>query len=156
MTSCWTLLCAAALALLVESAPSSSGGSNRGFSYDLSGQSLTDLYNKRVIRAERMERPKGSNPIAARPFSHTGVRVTLEDGSRWLIHKGDNYGIDSQTVVTDAAYMGSDWKTIQTRASCGRKTVADLVAAGGADYRLLRDNCHAASKRIMKLCAAAG
>ena len=37
-------------------------------------------------------------------------RVTLEDGSRWLIHKGNGFGNSSQTVVVDVTRMSSDWK----------------------------------------------
>lgn len=98
--------------------------------------------------------------------------MTLGDGSRWLVHKGDNYGISSQTVVVDARHMGPDWTVSQSKRllvlSCaeqllcvsslqvlesknfqGRKTVSDLVRAGGPDYYLLFDNCHLASKRVM-------
>ena len=38
------------------------------------------------------------------------LRVTLDDGSQWLIHKGDNFGRSSQTVVTPAHDMSSKWK----------------------------------------------
>ncbi|CAL8354200.1 unnamed protein product [Arctogadus glacialis] len=37
-------------------------------------------------------------------------RVTLEDGSRGLIHKGNGFGHSSQTVVVDVTHMSSDWK----------------------------------------------
>lgn len=37
-------------------------------------------------------------------------RVTLADGSQWLIHKGNNFGISSPTVVVDARHMGKKWK----------------------------------------------
>ena len=38
------------------------------------------------------------------------LRVTLDDGSKWLVHKGSNYGVSSQTVVTSAGHMSSAWK----------------------------------------------
>lgn len=41
-------------------------------------------------------------------------RVTLEDGTKWLVHKGDGYGISSQTVVVDARHMSSKWKARDT------------------------------------------
>lgn len=41
---------------------------------------------------------------------HAGVVVLVEDGEdreRWLIHKGENYGKKSDTVITHASYMSS-------------------------------------------------
>lgn len=40
----------------------------------------------------------------------SAFRVTLENGAKWLVHKGDDYGISSQTVVVAAHHMGTDWK----------------------------------------------
>lgn len=37
-------------------------------------------------------------------------RVTLADGSQWLVHKGDGFGISTQTVVVAARHMSQDWK----------------------------------------------
>ncbi|XP_041843292.1 uncharacterized protein LOC121641292 [Melanotaenia boesemani] len=142
-------LCAAVLTLMAVSMETSSSGGQRSHSFDLSGQRLTDLYNSQVYNAERMRRPKGSNPSAVGPFSHSGVRVTLGDGSQWLIHKGDGYGISSQTVVTDAQHMSSAWEPISTRDFQGTKTVSDFVKAGGPNYNVLLDNCHLGSRRMM-------
>lgn len=107
------------------------------------------------------------------------VRVTLGDGSRWLIHKGKNYGTSFQTVVTSAEHMSSEWRVNlhvqseiyshpdrtrhQTLLLCvcfslqgvkvgnfqGRKTVSDFVETGGSNYNFLFDNCHWASIRMM-------
>uniref|UniRef100_A0A3P9CMA7 Uncharacterized protein n=1 Tax=Maylandia zebra TaxID=106582 RepID=A0A3P9CMA7_9CICH len=96
-----------------------------------SKQGLTDLYNSPVYKAEWMVRP------------HTGVRaVTLADGSQWLIHKGQDYGISSDTVVTSARHMSSAWKFN------GRKKVAAFVKRGGQTYNALF-NCHVASITMM-------
>ncbi|XP_040900566.1 uncharacterized protein LOC121186041 [Toxotes jaculatrix] len=145
------LLCVVALALLavtVESS-SSSGSGSRNYNYDLSGPDLTRLFNSPVRHAERVERPI-NGPLSAFGVKHSGVRVTLDDDSQWLIHKGDGYGKSSQTVVTDARHMSSAWEPSGTsRDFDGSKTVSDFVAAGGSDYRLLRDNCHHASGRMM-------
>eukprot|EP00064_Thunnus_orientalis_P024065 superscaffoldBa00009829_g24335 len=102
-----------AVTLLTVTAESSSGGGGRRtYNYDLSGSDLTRLYNSPVYHAEKMERPaKGSSG----PISYSGVRVTLEDGSLWLIHKGGRVGKDSRTVVTDARHMSSAWQSISTR-----------------------------------------
>uniref|UniRef100_A0A3Q3WU62 Uncharacterized protein n=1 Tax=Mola mola TaxID=94237 RepID=A0A3Q3WU62_MOLML len=125
---------------------------------NLSGPALTRIYNSGVYWAERMKRPlEGMNEWAAdfRVFMVTFCslfserRVTLGDGSRWLIHKGGNYGISSQTVVVNARQMGPDWRVVQSRNFQGKKTVADFVAAGGSDYSLIFDNCHMGSGRKM-------
>ncbi|XP_036393905.1 uncharacterized protein LOC118784043 [Megalops cyprinoides] len=128
----------------------SSGGGGKTYSYDLSKKSdLTKLYNSRVYEADRMKRPLDGMPFAIGPLSHSGVRVTLADGSKWLVHKGKDYGISSQTVVVDARHMSSDWKIIETKDFRGSKTVSDFVKAGGTDYSLIFDNCHDGSGRMM-------
>uniref|UniRef100_A0A3P9PFT4 LRAT domain-containing protein n=1 Tax=Poecilia reticulata TaxID=8081 RepID=A0A3P9PFT4_POERE len=149
MMFCKVLLCSAALVLLAGSVESSSGGSAGRHGYDLSGSALTNLYNKRVHLAEAMRRPLGSLPVTLGVISHCGVRVTLADGSRWLIHKGGGYGISSQTVATDARHMSSNWRVIGSKNFRGTKTVSDLVGAGGPNYRLFGDNCHDACDNIM-------
>ncbi|KAG8010911.1 hypothetical protein GBF38_013735 [Nibea albiflora] len=136
------LLLALTLTLLAVSVRSWSEG-------NLSGAELTRLYSSPVYKAERMKRPLGSSSFMIGPISHSGVRVTLADGSRWLIHKGNNYGVSSQTVVTSARHMSSDWRVVKVGDFQGRKTVGDFVATGGSDYDLLFDNCHWASIRMM-------
>ncbi|XP_069051189.1 uncharacterized protein [Lepisosteus oculatus] len=138
------------LTTLVLTVASSSGGGGGSYSYDLSRQSdLTRLYNSRVYVADRMKRPLDGWSFTLGPLSHTGVRVTLADGSKWLVHKGDGYGISSQTVVVDARHMSSKWEIIETKNFQGSKTVSDFVKAGGPGYKLLFDNCHFGSGRMM-------
>lgn len=36
--------------------------------------------------------------------------VTLADGTQYLIHKGENYGDASNTVVTQARHMSTRWE----------------------------------------------
>ncbi|KAG7469778.1 hypothetical protein MATL_G00132420 [Megalops atlanticus] len=128
----------------------SSGGGGKTYSYDLSKMSdLTKLYNSRVYEADRMKRPLDGMPFAIGALSHSGVRVTLADGTKWLVHKGKDYGISSQTVVVDARHMSSNWKIIETKNFRGTKTVSDFVKAGGTDYSLIFDNCHDGSGRMM-------
>ncbi|CAI5661499.1 unnamed protein product [Oreochromis niloticus] len=64
---------------------------------------------------------------------HQSLRVTLADESQWLIHKGQGYSISSETVVTSARHMSSDWKPVfhLSRQFNGRKKVADFVKHGG-------------------------
>ncbi|XP_056331371.1 uncharacterized protein LOC130243276 [Danio aesculapii] len=130
----------------------SSWGNDKGnsYNYDLSKMSdLRKLYNSKVFKAERMTRPLEGMSFQVGVLSHSGVRVTIEDGTIWLVHKGDGYGISSQTVVVAARHMSSNWKIVETKNFGGSKTVSDFVKAGGTDYKLLFDNCHDAANRMM-------
>ncbi|KAG7218234.1 hypothetical protein INR49_020543 [Caranx melampygus] len=151
MSSLRKLLSALALTLLVLTVESSSGGggSPPNHSFDLSGSSLTRLYNSPVHHAERMKRPLEGTSSWFGPISHSGVRVTLEDGRQYLVHKGDGYGRSSQTVVTDARHMSSAWEPVSSRDFQGTRTVSDFVRAGGSNYNLFTDNCHLGSRRMM-------
>ncbi|XP_035770178.1 uncharacterized protein LOC118455413 [Neolamprologus brichardi] len=138
-----------ALTLLALTVDASSGPGYSNYNYDRSGQDLTRLYNSPVITAERVKRPLEGMPFILGPLSHSGVRVTLGDNSQWLIHKGDGFGLSSQTVVTDARHMSSAWESVSSREFQGSKTVSDFVSAGGPNYNLLSDNCHLGSRRMM-------
>uniref|UniRef100_A0A3B4X359 Uncharacterized protein n=1 Tax=Seriola lalandi dorsalis TaxID=1841481 RepID=A0A3B4X359_SERLL len=92
-----------------------------------------------------MKRPLEGTSSWLGPISHSGVRVTLEDGTKWLVHKGDGYGRSSQTVVTDAQHMSRAWEVNFE----GTKRVSDFVSAGGSNYNLFTDNCHLGSRRMM-------
>uniref|UniRef100_A0A673L7A8 Uncharacterized protein n=1 Tax=Sinocyclocheilus rhinocerous TaxID=307959 RepID=A0A673L7A8_9TELE len=71
-------------------------GKGNSYSYDLSKMSdLRKLYNSKVFMAEMMTRPLEGMSFQLGKLSHSGVRVTLEDGTKWLVHKGDGYGISS-------------------------------------------------------------
>ncbi|WP_272581421.1 MULTISPECIES: hypothetical protein, partial [unclassified Providencia] len=143
------LLLLAMVAMVAES----SWGSDKGnsYNYDLSKMSdLTKLYNSKVFMAERMTRPLEGMTFQAGMLSHSGVRITLEDGTKWLVHKGNRYGILSNTVVVAARHMSNNWKIVETKNFHGSKRVTDFVAAGGTDYKLLFDNCHDAADRMME------
>ncbi|MEQ2258784.1 hypothetical protein XENORESO_002392 [Xenotaenia resolanae] len=148
MTFFKVLLCAA-LILQAVCGDSSSRGRRRNYRYDRSGQDLTNLFNSRVQKAERVWRPFDGQSSGRWPFYHSGVRVTVDDGSQWLVHKGKGYGLSSQTVVTDARHMSPAWRTTQTKDFDGRKTVSDFVRAGGGKYNTALDNCHWAARRMM-------
>ncbi|XP_052000141.1 uncharacterized protein LOC127656048 isoform X4 [Xyrauchen texanus] len=150
------LVLLAMLAMVTES--SWGNGKGNSYNYDLSKMSdLRKLYNSKVYKAERMTRPLEGMSFKLGILSHSGVRsssgpafrVTLEDGTKWLVHKGDGYGISSQTVVVDARHMSNNWKIVETKNFGGSKTVSDFVKAGGTDYKLIFDNCHDASGRMM-------
>ncbi|KAJ8290757.1 hypothetical protein GJAV_G00017120 [Gymnothorax javanicus] len=138
------------VAVTVVAGGSSSSSGSKGYSYDLSKMSdLTKLYNSPVHKAERLKRPMDGLSFTLGVLSHSGVRVTLADGTQWLVHKGDEYGIKSQTVVVDAKHMSSKWKIVETKDFGGSKTVSDFVKAGGTDYSLIFDNCHHGAGRMM-------
>ena len=60
------------------------------FSCEVDAQNrYTSLYNKRVVSARKMNRPLGSSGGSlGHGLPHSGVIVTLEDRSTWLVHKG--------------------------------------------------------------------
>ncbi|KAG9276294.1 uncharacterized protein LOC125802347 [Astyanax mexicanus] len=150
MMSLKIVLCLAVLATGLLLTECSWGNGQTSYNYDLSKMSdLRKLYNSKVYVADRMTRPLEGMSFQAGKISHSGVRVTLEDGTKWLVHKGNGYGISSQTVVVHARHMGSNWKIIETKNFGGSKTVSDFVKAGGTDYSLIFDNCHDASGRMM-------
>ncbi|CAG2193004.1 unnamed protein product [Mytilus edulis] len=121
------------------------------FPHDVKTQSgLTGIYNEKVTNVERMARPMGSSGGSANvPFvNHQGVRVTTDQGNQYLIHKGDGYGISSQTVVTDAKHMSNQWQSMGSRDVGGNQNVGSYVGTGGANYKLLSDNCIHGAGRI--------
>ncbi|KAG5274579.1 hypothetical protein AALO_G00137860 [Alosa alosa] len=139
----------AVLAMLVVAVHCGIGEGTNSYNYDLHKMSdLTKLYNSKVYVADRMRRPLKGTTFQIGLISHSGVRVTLKDGTKWLVHKGDAFGISSQTVVVDARHMSNTWKIIETKNFQGSKTVSDFVKAGGTDYSLIFDNCHDASGRM--------
>uniref|UniRef100_A0A8C6TGS7 Uncharacterized protein n=1 Tax=Neogobius melanostomus TaxID=47308 RepID=A0A8C6TGS7_9GOBI len=84
------------------------------------------------------------------PTSHSGVRVTLDDGQKFLIHKGRNFGVASETVITSAAHMSNKWQVKEAQDIGGTKTVGDLVKAGGEKYNIWTgQHCHGAAKDMM-------
>ncbi|KAF1388538.1 hypothetical protein PFLUV_G00091300 [Perca fluviatilis] len=143
------------LVVTVQSGSISGGSTNFNYPDNLSGSSLRNLFNSPVQRAEVVKRPLGVWPLSLftlGPISHSGVRLTLDDAesSQYLIHKGRNHGISSQTVVTSADNMSPKWRaTGQSRDFNGEKRVSDFVAAGGETYSLPRANCHDATTAMM-------
>ncbi|GCC24493.1 hypothetical protein chiPu_0002894 [Chiloscyllium punctatum] len=128
----------------VNAAPSLSSSGGGTFSHDVTSQSeLTRLYNTPVVKIELIKRPLRGVPL----IPHAGVRVTTDDGHQWLIHKGNGFGISSQTVVVDAVHMSPEWRVTAVKTVRGR-TVGDYVRVGGEAYRLFTNNCLQAAKRM--------
>uniref|UniRef100_A0A673FW69 LRAT domain-containing protein n=1 Tax=Sinocyclocheilus rhinocerous TaxID=307959 RepID=A0A673FW69_9TELE len=134
------LLLLAVLAIVSES--------SSGKSTFINFSDLKKLYNSKVYMAERFARPLDGMPFQIGILSHSGVSDST-DGSKWLIHKGDDYGKSSQTVVVDGHHMSNNWKLKEQKDFGGSKTVSDFVKAGGAEYKLLFDNCHNAANWMM-------
>lgn len=123
------------------------------FMQSLDAQSLTQLYNSKVVSAQQYLRPldfscpqwlKNALP------KHCGVVLTLANGRRWLVHKGNEYGKASQTVVVSASYMSSAWSRSVSK-TIRYSTVGDYVRAGGPNYNLVTDNSQHACNRMMNL-----
>jgi len=121
----------------------------------LGKKQLRELYNSRVVKAQRYIRPKDFCVWRFLKIKlHCGVVVTLEKAyrnvSRWLIHKGLDFGKASETVVVDARCMSAHWR-LTTEKIITKSTVSDYVKAAGPNYSLLCDNCRDACNRMMKL-----
>jgi predicted ATP-grasp superfamily ATP-dependent carboligase len=120
----------------------------------LDALTLTQLYNSKVVAAQRYERPLDNRApawIREKLPSHCGVVVTLENSrQRWLVHKGNQFGEASETVVVSASAMSSNWSLKRTK-SVRFSNVADYVKVGGKRYSLLHDNSLDACSRMMKL-----
>jgi len=118
--------------------------------------SLNQLYNNNVVKVEKWISPLNfqfGNLISG-IVTHSGVIVTLSGGERYLIHKGNEFGKKSQTVITYLDYMIGDWKKESELAVNKSKKVivGDLIKLGGANYNVFKDNCNDASERIMNYC----
>ncbi|XP_053392316.1 uncharacterized protein LOC128554998 [Mercenaria mercenaria] len=113
---------------------------------------LTQLYNSGVAKAEYVTRPMSSSDGQKRipVVHHAGVRLTLNNGDKYLLHKGPNYGKSSDTVITPASNMKqSNWTTKESAPVQG-KTVNDFMKNALPDkkYSVLRGNhCQTAAKK---------
>ncbi|KAJ0032798.1 hypothetical protein NQD34_002879 [Periophthalmus magnuspinnatus] len=96
---------------------------------------LTALYNSPVFNAEWMVTSVGNTPVLAGFIARSGVRVTLCDSSKWLIHQGPNGDI----VVSSATYLSGMWMTQCSKNFYGQKTVSDFVNAAGKPFNFLFD-----------------
>ncbi|CAF3777066.1 unnamed protein product [Rotaria sp. Silwood1] len=81
-------------------------------------QGLNSLYNQRITSLQEYRRPLEIKPIGGFDvagklnqwgINHRGQVATLENGERFLVHKGPGFGHNSQTVVVDANQMSRKW-----------------------------------------------
>lgn len=114
---------------------------------------LNHLYSAHVKFAGRFNRPlelTADEWVSQQLFYHSAVKVILENGQKFLIQKGNEYGQPSGTTVVDAKVMNDLWWSTGEAKVITRSTVGDFVMAGGENYNVLTDNCHHAAKRMMQ------
>ncbi|CAF4312915.1 unnamed protein product, partial [Rotaria sp. Silwood2] len=115
-------------------------------------QGLNSLYNQRITSLQEYRRPLEIKPIGGYDvagklnqwgINHRGQVATLENGERFLVHKGPGFGHNSQTVVVDANQMSRKWTPHGSSMQPGSQSVGlgDLVRAGGKHYNTFTNNC---------------
>jgi hypothetical protein len=119
-------------------------------SYDHTFTELMEYYKQPIIQASVVSRPiEGLYwPI------HTGVRVEVEDNSKWLIHHGNDYGTAMDTVVVDAKHMGKTWKVREEiPINTGNNfTIGDIMLYMQANpvYDVWSNNCNQVAAKIKR------
>jgi hypothetical protein len=107
-----------------------------------------------VVRAELYERPLANSASATVQGvlggKQLGVVVTVEDGRRFLLVKGNQEGRGKETVAIISDHMTDDWVKVATKQVTGT-TFGNFVQAGGRAYDLFKDNGNQAAERMMEL-----
>ncbi|CAF3322395.1 unnamed protein product [Rotaria socialis] len=135
---------------------SSSSSKNGQFHYTHNKQQLNTLYNKPIQSIQEYSRPlqmPGGNFLNKLGINHRGQVATYEDGQRFLVHKGKNFGKNSQTVTVDARYMSNNWSPRGSPVNVHHEksvNLGDLVKSGGAHYSPICDNCIHGSQRMQE------
>ena len=84
------------------------------FPHDVATKSeLTAIYNQPVVEMQHWQRPLEGWPECSTKISlgenhtvaHSGMMITTATGDKYLVHKGGNFGISSQTVLVNADHM---------------------------------------------------
>jgi len=135
----------------------SSSSENGEFHYTHNRQQLNTLYNKPIKSIQEYSRPlemPGGKVLDYFGINHRGQVATLSDGQQFLVHKGKNFGKNSQTVVVDSKYMSKNWSprgsSIDANYDRNSVRLGDLVKNGGARYNPLCDNCIHGSNRMQE------
>jgi hypothetical protein len=117
-------------------------------------EDIRELYNTPVSRVELYERPldPATPPLVAQAlgYKQSSVVVTLKDGRRFMLVKGDRKGEGRQTILILADHMTDDWVKVQTK-DITRSVLLDFAKAGGLLFDALRDNGSDAARRMMAL-----
>jgi hypothetical protein len=132
----------------------SSSSKNGKFHYTHNRQQLNTLYNQPIKSIQEYSRPldmPGGKVLNYLGINHRGQVATLSDGQQYLVHKGKDFGINSQTVVVDRKYMSNNWSPrgspINTNYERNHVGLGDLVKSGGASYNYFCSNCiHGSNK----------
>lgn len=85
-------------------------------------------------------------------YPHVGVEVKTDNGMYCCVH---NTGTGNGKAGTTASCSGSEnrcgaSKNNPWRPAKFRKTIDQLVAAGGSGYSFTKNNCYSARNRILK------
>jgi hypothetical protein len=127
---------------------------NGKFHYTHNGQQLNKLYNQPIKSIQEYSRPldiPGGKFLDRFGINHRGQVATMGDGKQFLVHKGPDFGINSQTVVVDRKYMSKNWSprgSSMDHSSGNTVRLGDLVKSGGAHYNSICSNCIHASNRM--------
>ncbi len=96
----------------------------------------------------------GGNILNYFGINHRGQVATLNDGQQFLVHKGNNFGKDSQTVVVDRKFMSNNWSprgsSIDAKQGQPPVRLGDLVKTGGPQYSATCNNCIHGSNRMQE------
>ncbi|CAH1765206.1 12300_t:CDS:2 [Entrophospora sp. SA101] len=119
--------------------------------YDCSSrQQLVELYRTNVKSADIVKR-KIRNGGGSTSILHIGLRVTIDDGRKFLIHSTN---ASSAQVITDARHMNdNNWKTVEEGLTPKNDTtVGSFMKTARKDggYNLIKNNCHHTVKKIKK------
>ncbi|XP_062595842.1 uncharacterized protein LOC134257216 [Saccostrea cucullata] len=136
---------------------------------------LNNLYNSKVIKADYVVRPINSFGSSSSGKSssrsslltgmntnfdyyprHAGVVVTVENGDRWLIHKGKEFAKQDapSTVIRDASYMSSKWSQLESKSLKDSGLTLNTFMKNGLvskPYKVIGANCQTAANGMWKL-----
>ena len=112
-------------------------------------------YNKKTIKCLNCNGVRTSMSKKTDRLMHSGVILTTEDGSKYLIHKGKDFGTKGQhteivkpnDTMYDKVYrnVGGPIKPKN------HKIIEEYFKASGNGYDFMKDNCHDGTERMIKL-----
>jgi hypothetical protein len=117
-------------------------------------EDLKKLHETPVVRSDLYERPLASTvpEFTSRILKgkQYGVVVTLSDGRRFLLVKGNQLGRGKDTVAIIYDHMTDDWTKVESK-EVKSSTFDDFFQAGGRKYDVVSDNGNQAAARMMQL-----
>ena len=85
--------------------------------------SMTDLYNSKIVSTQKVRRTGSWTGKNGKGY-HDGNLVTLDNGSKYLIHNGPGYN----KVITPSSNMSSKWHSYGTSTSHKNYTVGKAMS----------------------------